>query len=124
MRSISLLALLLAACAAPNVVRINHQRGIDGAWHIGENEKLVHLDATGDVLTIRFRGRTIVFTQMTRFRGFISPDEVAIEGDDTSVRLTEDEMRIVSGGETFVRPLAKLPTGRKIVYVAGGLFFE
>ena len=103
-------------------MQVDHQPGLDGAWQVPK-ENSPSLDATGNVATLRFMDRLLVF-EMVKFRGFIDEKEVALFGDGMRIRVTPEVVHVEYKGKIAERPLPELPKNRRIVYGNGTFVIE
>ncbi|MHC4549967.1 MAG: hypothetical protein ACYTEZ_14440 [Planctomycetota bacterium] len=118
-RIVLLLALAAGGACQAQRVAVDRQRGLDGAWATPRGE--TRLDATGEVVTLRFQGRVFEFAGLTAFRGHIDAREVALRGDRLTIRLTRERLEIRHPGGRIEGPLSRIPEGGRVRYAAGRL---
>lgn len=122
-----LLLLALGACrGGPAVLRVDRARGVDGGWRLPDAP--VRLDATGDVVTLNYAGRTFVFRGVGEFEGHLSGEHVRLRSDALRILLTPEELRVeeraAQPGADPLRnrwALADLPEGARLRYEKGAL---
>jgi hypothetical protein len=115
---------VLAACAIGKRAGVDRQRHIDGAWAIKDGE--TRLDATGDVATLYFLGRTFVFEGMTSIRGVLEKKTVQLRGEQIRIHLTSERLQVTHGKERepLTLPLAQVPVGGRVRYADGKLHVQ
>lgn len=115
---------LLAACSGGASVYVDRQMGLDGAWVAEGKEGVTRMDATGDTVTVRFRGRTFVIPGMKSCRGMVASEEVHLSGEGLAVDLTPLHARVRGPSGAVERSMADLPLDKEIVFAFGSLLYR
>jgi len=123
MRTLLLAGSLFLACGGTTSVYVDNQRDVDGAWSVADDASPVFLETTDNTLTIRFKGRTFVFPEMSSFRGGASPDAVTLRGD-IAIHIDEEVFAIDAKEQRVRRPMSSLPPGKRITWTGGALLVE
>ena len=89
-RFVPLIVLTFACAPAREVVLVQRQAGIEGAWRTDR----VIVKTKGDHVLIHYDERTFEILHFRVFRGVLEKDEVLLRGDRFEIRITSDRFEV------------------------------
>ncbi len=128
MRLLLAALLVVAACSSnrpPRHTRVERVLGLDGGWTfaISKTEGVV-LDATGERVTLVYRGKTIVVAEFKEFEGILAEHEVILAGTFKRLHVTADRAKLTERQADHVIALADIPEDFRAVYRDGDWVVE
>ena len=123
MRLLIAALLLAAACssnAPPRHTRVERVLGQDGGWvfPISKTEGVV-LDATGERVTLIYRGRTLVVEQFKEFEGILAEHEVILAGTFKRLHVTSDQAKLTERQSDHVLAMSDITEDHQAIYRDG-----